>query len=172
MIKICIICGAEFSAPPSAKKVTCSPACRSERCRRQRKGNHREWSEKARARKKTAPSDAEAAQQKEAMSARLAAAMSLPESQRGPQNREALIWMLVDPEGNLIETTNLLHWCRENYRQFEPYGDPETSGNRICKGFMAIASSMRGVPSRKNRPSMSYKGWGLRTLPYREDDKS
>lgn len=36
MLKKCVICGAEFSAPPSSGTVTCSPKCSSERRRRQR----------------------------------------------------------------------------------------------------------------------------------------
>lgn len=36
MLKKCVICGAEFSAPPSSGTVTCSKKCSAERRRRQR----------------------------------------------------------------------------------------------------------------------------------------
>ena len=31
MIKKCVVCGAEFSAPPSSKKITCSSECKRKR---------------------------------------------------------------------------------------------------------------------------------------------
>lgn len=31
MIKRCVICGAEFPAPPSSKKITCSKVCSAKR---------------------------------------------------------------------------------------------------------------------------------------------
>ena len=93
------------------------------------------------------------------------AALSIPEGQRGPQNRESKVWELIDPEGNHIIVKNLLDWARENYTQFEaPSGDVDAAAKRIQCGFEAIAGSMRGVKSRKRRVT-SYKGWGLYRLP-------
>ena len=98
------------------------------------------------------------------------ASMLIPESQRGPQNRTAKNWILIDPDGNHIEVVNLLDWAREYYDFFEPDSDDiDLSARRISQGFQAIASYMRGVPSRK-RPVTSYKGWGLYALPTEKED--
>lgn len=99
-----------------------------------------------------------------------AAAMALPEGQRGPQNRTSKIWELIDPNGNHIIVTNILDWGRNNYTMFEPDdADPEKAATRIRSGFAAIACSMRGVKSRK-RPVSTYKGWGLASLPQNKED--
>lgn len=96
----------------------------------------------------------------------VAAHMAQPENQRGEENRFAKCWVLVDGSGNYHYVINLLHWARENYALFEPYAaDPEKAAKRIASGIMTIASSMRGVPCRKARPSMTYKGWRLADLP-------
>lgn len=163
MIKYCVICGAAFKSPPSDKKVTCSPACRSERCSRQQRGKPRPKSPAVRAAMANDPAVQERMQWLQPIGT--AAAMALPEGQRGPQNRTSKIWELIDPSGKHIIVTNLLDWGRNNYTLFEPAdADPEKAAIRIRSGFAAIACSMRGVKSRK-RPASSYKGWGLAALP-------
>lgn len=168
MIKTCIICGAEFKASPSDKKVTCSPACRSIRAAQSAKTAKRAWSEAAKQRRRDDPDIQR--QMSDLQAPGVTAALSLPEGQRGPQNRESKVWILIDPEGNHIRVKNLLDWARHNYTLFEPESaDPEKAAVRIRTGFGAIASSMRGVKCRK-RPVSSYKGWGLYALPTKEDN--
>lgn len=170
MIKNCVICGSQFEAPPSSKKVTCSPECRSKRAALSAKRKGRKWSPEAKARRA-----ADAVVQSQVASIQAygtAAALSIPAGQRGPQNRESKIWTLIDPEGNKIVVTNLLDWARGNYMLFEPpCEDIDAAASRISKGFMAIASSMRGVKSRK-RPVYHYKGWGLDGLPVDKESKN
>ena len=166
MDKKCVICGAVFQAPPSSKKVTCSPACRSRRAALAAKASAgRTWSTEKKARRANDPD----------VIAKLAsiqqigsqAALAIPEGQRGPQNRESKVWELIAPDGQHITVTNLLDWARDNYTFFEPESaDPEQASIRISSGFRAIASSMRGAKSRQ-RPVSSYKGWGLYRLPYK-----
>lgn len=99
----------------------------------------------------------------------VAAALALPEGQRGEQNRESKTWELIDPTGNHIIVRNLLDWSRRNYTLFEPAdADPEKAATRISSGFKAIASSMRGVKSRQRHVS-TYKGWSLAAPPIKED---
>lgn len=158
MLKKCVICGAEFVAPPSAKKVTCSPSCRSERARRTHIGKSNVWSEEARERAKE--------RDHQNLANGTAAAMLLPEGQRGEQNREAKIWTLKSPTGEIIEVVNLLNWARIHALDFEPYTtDIDATANRIRCGFAAIVSSLTGAKSRKNREVGSYKGWQLVSLP-------
>lgn len=163
MDKRCVVCGAVFQAPPSSNKVTCSPACRSIRAANAARTSKRKWSQEARARRAQSPDVLEA------MSAirpqAFAAAAALPAGQRGPQNRESKVWVLIQPDGQRITVINLLDWARKNYRLFEPNTtDPDAAANRIFHGIQAIASSMRGVKSRQ-RPVSTYKGWGLDSLP-------
>lgn len=163
MDKKCVICGAIFKSPPSSKKVTCSPECRSKRAALSAKKPGRKWSKEA---KEKRAADKSIIDRMEALqSVGTAAALSIPEGQRGPQNRESKVWELIDPEGNHIIVKNLLDWARENYTLFEsPCSDVDAAAKRIQCGFEAIAGSMRGVKSRKRRAT-SYKGWGLYKLP-------
>lgn len=167
MLKHCIICGAAFKSPPSDKKVTCSPACRSIRAAQSARTAKRTWSQEAKSRRTTDPNVL--AQMAHLQPIGVSAALSLPEGQRGEQNRESKIWELIDPGGNHIIVKNLLDWSRRNYTLFEPAdADPEAAARRISSGFKAIASSIRGVKSRQ-RPVSTYKGWSLAALPIKED---
>lgn len=168
MIKHCIICGAAFESPPSAKRVTCSPACRSIRAAQAARAAKRTWSQEARDRRAADPAIAEQLGQIQPLGA--AAALAIPEGQKGEQNRASKTWELIDPTGNHIVVKNLLDWGRKNYTLFEPAeADPEQAAMRISSGFKAIASSMRGVKSRTRQVS-TYKGWGLAALPKDKED--
>lgn len=168
MIKRCTICGAAFASPPSAKKVTCSPACRSIRAAQAARTAKRTWSQEARDRRAADPAIAERFEQLQPLG--VAAALTIPEGQRGEQNRASKTWELIDPAGNHIIATNLLDWSRKSYTLFEPAdADPDQAAMRISSGFKAIASSMRGVKSRTRQVS-TYKGWGLAALPKDKED--
>lgn len=163
MIKRCVICGVAFESPPSTNKVTCSPACRSIRAAQAAKQSRRTWSQDAKARRAADPA---VKQRMEALQrVATAAALALPEGQRGEQNRAAKVWVLIAPDGSHVVVTNLLHWARGNYRLFEPdCADAEAAALRISAGFRAIATSMRGTKCRE-RPVSTYKGWGLADTP-------
>lgn len=168
MIKHCIICGAAFASPPSDKKVTCSPTCRSIRAAQSARTSKRTWSQEAKSRRSENPAVIEHMERLQPIG--VSAALSLPEGQRGEQNRESKTWELIDPTGNHIVVKNLLDWGRKNYTLFEPVeADPEQAAMRISSGFKAIASSMRGVKSRTRQVS-TYKGWGLAALPKDKED--
>lgn len=168
MIKRCIICGAAFESPPSTNKVTCSPACRSIRAAQVARRSSRTWSQDAKSRR---AADPDIKQRMETLQpVGTAAALALPEGQRGEQNRASKVWELISPDGSRVVVTNLKQWARDHYKQFEPdCTDAEASAQRIACGFRAIASSMRGVKSRE-RPVSSYKGWGLASCPEAKQD--
>lgn len=168
MEKRCVICGAAFQAPPSSKKVTCSPVCRSKRAALSARNGHK-WSAEAKARRSSDPVLKERMAVLQAVGT--AAALDLPEGQRGPQHRASKVWILVDPSGSKIEVTNLLDWARDHYYLFEPDGDPDAAAHRIAAGFGAIASSMRGVISRR-RAVYRYKGWSLDKAPSEREKKN
>lgn len=168
MTKTCIICGAAFESPPSAQKVTCSPACRSIRAAQAARAAKRTWSQEARDRRAADPAIAERFEQLQPLG--VAAALAIPEGQRGERNRASKTWELIDPTGNHITVKNLLDWSRKNYTLFEPVeADPDQAAMRISSGFKAIASSIRGVKSRTRQVS-TYKGWGLAALPKDKED--
>lgn len=132
------------------------------------KNSRRKWSQEAKDKRSSDP-DVKS-QMASIQAVGTAAALSIPEGQRGPQNRESKIWTLIDPGGNKIVVTNLLDWARKNYTLFEqPCDDVDAAANRVAKGFMAIASSLRGVKSRK-RPVYHYKDWGLDGFPVDKDN--
>ncbi len=161
----CVICGKLFDSYRSDNRVTCSDACRRLRAAKSAHDKPRKWGEEAKRRR--AEDDAVKARMDELQPRAVQAALAIPEGQRGPQNRESKIWVLVDPSGNQVPCTNLLDWARNNYRLFEPQTPEEErdkAARRISNGFKAIASSMRGAPSYKRTVS-HYKGWGLLSLP-------
>lgn len=157
MIKHCVICGAEFSAPPSDVRRTCSRDCSSKYRSARRKGKPHPWSDSAKASARLA------AAKTGNLKNGTAAAMRLPEGQRGEQNREAKLWCLVSPDGELETVINLLHWARthaEDYFGFEP---TDENARRIASGIRQIKRSAEGNIWRKGKPVSisSYKGWQL-----------
>lgn len=161
MVKHCVVCGAAFNAPPSSKKITCSSECSKARKALTHTDKHNAWSLCARqrlseTRKACCPTLDRARQ----------AALALPESQRGPQNRGAKIWTLIDPDGHELEVVNLLHWARINAGLFDIVNDAadrERVAHNISTGFQQIIRSMCG--KRPKSPIYTYKGWGIKSLP-------
>lgn len=161
--KTCVICGKHFKVFPSDQKRCCSKKCGAAlRTKNGKRGGTR-WSNDAKNAFRENPAAVKAREKSSPKG--LTAAFAIPEGQKGPQNREALVWILVDPSGNYHKAINLLDWARSNRELFFPSDVPEeVAARRIASGFRAIASSMRGVASR-NRPVQSYKGWRLADLP-------
>lgn len=156
MIRRCIICGAEFSTPPSNNRRTCSPACSSQWRSKQHMGVSNRWSEGVKAAARAA------AAKTGNLKNGTAAAMNLPESQRGPQNRGAMVWHLRDPEGRPVIATNLLDWARRHAKDFG-MDSTDAAARRIASGFRQIKLSAEGKRFRRGRlsPVSSYKGWTL-----------
>lgn len=172
MERKCVICGAVFRCSPSDNKVTCSPACRSKRAAlstaRVKTGTH--WTDEQRERIKGDRKRMEAMANLQPIGT--AAALAKPEGQRGIHNREAMLWILVDPSGRKHAAINLIDWCRQNWALFFPAESGSDSvANRIRSGFSAIASSMRAGTGRSSRPVSSYKGWRLDRLPIEIDNR-
>ena len=153
----CVICGEWFATPPSNNKRSCSQEC----SRQWRSIQHIEvsnhWSDEARERLKQKPTPPQLANGS-------AAAMLVPEGQRGQQHRESMVWELIDPEGTHIVVIGLSEWARRNAWRF---GEPEETSYRIASGFRQIAQSIRG---KTKRLVSSYKGWGLAGEPIAKKD--
>lgn len=141
----CVICGTEFAAPPSSRKVTCSPSCRSERARQSNTGTRGSWSEDKKA-KRSAQGQPENFK-KGTQAAQLSA-------KSGPfeTHINALIWTIKSPDGVTYNLRNLNLWIRE-HADLLP-GTPE----QARAGFMQIKRSIQG---KTKRSVGSWKGWKL-----------
>lgn len=151
MIKNCAVCGKPYSAPPSGR-ATCSAACSIRYRSMRHMDHHNVWSDDARERLRKKPTPPQLGQG-------TAAALALPEGQRGPQNRESMVWELIDPDGNHLTVIGLAEWARQNAARF---GQRDENAHRIAAGFRQIAQCMRG---KTKRTVSTYKGWGLAKLP-------
>lgn len=168
----CVICGKPFIWHPSDTKQCCSAKCAA-----QLRKKHGLCTPKGtpmppaliEAQKKSQL--VKAARERFAKEA-TKAAHALPEGQPGPQNRTAKKWILIDPLGNYYIAVSLKDWARRNCRRFFDEDVPENiAAGRVRGGFTAIASSLRGVSSRRSRPVYTYKGWRLEELPVEKTEE-
>ena len=168
MIRKCVICGREFSTPPSNNKITCSGDCSLIRKADSHRGKSNKWGPeavaRARQRAKEHPSITEA------LSRGTAAALKLPEGQRGPQNREAKVWVLISPEGVPQEVVNLLDWARRHAEDYFGVEATDKNAHNIASGIRQVKRAQEGKFLRNGKPATvsSYKGWQL--LSCREKD--
>lgn len=161
----CVICGKPFIIYPSDTKQCCSAKCGAA-LRKQNGRTTPKGSVPRQAMAAAAASDAVQQRRKNFGVDGTAAALQLPQGQRGAQNRTALSWILIDPQGVYHKAVSLQDWARKNRALFFPDSVPEdVAVNRIRTGFGAIAASMRGAKSRKGAPVSTYKGWRLAELP-------
>lgn len=156
MKRNCVVCGAEFDAPPSSNKVTCSSACSRVRKVQTHKGKSSRW----------AADKHDSARQAAARTGNLrhgtAAALKRPDGQRGPEHREAKVWYLRDPEGNEVIAVNLLDWARHHTADFD-MEPTDHNAAVIASAFRQIKRSIEGKRYRNGKPSLvsTYKGWTL-----------
>lgn len=153
----CVICCAWFDTPPSNNKSTCSRECSRQWRSMQHIGVKNKWSEEARERLREKPTPPQ-------LACGTAAALQLPEGQKGQQNRESMVWELIAPDGSHIVAIGLEDWARRNAWRF---GETEETAYRISAGFRQIAQSIRG---KTKRTVSSYKGWGLAGEPIDKKD--
>lgn len=154
----CVICGAPFDVYPSDPARTCSPACRSALKSRSQTGRKHPWCEASKQRLRDKPKP-------EQLALGHAAAMALPDSQRGSGHRDCKVWRLRSPDGQDYTAVGILPWARENAWRF---GETDEDGAlRIAAGFRQIALSARG---KTKRPVGSYKGWTLLDLPSKREE--
>ena len=158
--KICPVCGYEFYAPPSSKKITCSKECASKRKSDTHTGKTFKWS--AAARQRYSQSSAHIQQAKGQAAEAAKASMALPESQKGSQHRDAKVWIVKAPDNTIVKIIGITQWARENYQLFEPdTTDIDATVKRIQAGFSAMSSSISGFRNDSGKPVGQYKGWQL-----------
>lgn len=91
--------------------------------------------------------------------------MALPDSQRGPQHRDAKQWVLIAPDGIAYRIINLMDWAREHADWFDIVqddADRERIARNIRSGFGQIVRSMKQL---RKHPVYTYKGWRLGDWP-------
>lgn len=150
MIKKCVECGAEFSAPPSSKKITCSKSCSSRR----------------RSRLLTGHITSDHVRQQNSMFAKkrgftenlkkgTAAAMHSEKGGRNELNSSAKTFVIISPDSKLFKVTNLRHWIRNNIDLFDCTLTDENV-DRIANGFYTIKRNIKF-----DRRGKTYKGWTI-----------
>lgn len=150
MIKNCLVCGKEFQASPSAKKVTCSKECL--KIRRSQISRGKKMSEtavermSARAKSRGFTDNLKKGTQ---------AAMASPKAGRFDTNINAKDWILVSPFGETYKCHSLTNFIRKNPQLFDIDGSDEEV-NRVAAGIRSIKGNMK-----HNRRGHSYHGWTL-----------
>lgn len=150
MIKNCLVCGREFSSPPSAGKVTCSRECKCKRRSQLLRGH------KVSADAKTKISAAAKERgQTENLKKGTPAAMVSPKAGRFETNSSAKDWTIMSPSGDVYNIVNLKNWIREHMDLFDDCYTEEDV-NRISAGFRVAKNNME-----KGRNTVTYKGWSI-----------
>ena len=109
MQKTCVICGAIFNSPPSAKKVTCSSECQRKYAKIRSTGRKKSSEVKRKIAEAAKDRDMTALQK-----TGTEAALKSPRSGRFETNVNAVDWHLVSPDGKHYQFHSLMHWLREN----------------------------------------------------------
>lgn len=150
MIKYCVECGAEFSASPSDKKVTCSKECLKKRRSRLLKGHKVTDRTKEKIR---------VAAQKRGYTDNLKkgtpAAQKSPKAGRFNTNSSAKMYQIKSPEGKIYSFTNLHNWIRNNIELFN-CEESERNINRISHGFYTAKRNII-----KGKGTATYKDWQI-----------
>lgn len=154
--KHCVVCGAAFAAPPSSKKITCSPGCSTVRKSQTHRGVSNAWSAAARAR-------LAARGQTPNLKLGTPAAQASPLAGPFETNQAAKRWWVVHiPTGQRYEVRNLAKWCRDNEHLFAP--DPWRSA---YAGLRQVHAWLNGnTPRTVSR----WKDWTLEGLAQRPED--
>lgn len=153
--KQCVICGRVFDSPPSDKKVTCSPECRSEYARIRRTGLKHSSETRQKISDAAKGRDTSVFQK-----TGTAAALRSPKAGRFETNVNAIDWHLISPEGQHYYFRSLQHWLRENCREL--FGcEPDS---REFHNIRAVLCNAKAAASGRGKyPCTTYRGW--RCLP-------
>lgn len=145
--KICVVCGKEFSAPPSSKKITCSAECSRERKRITHTGKSNVWSEESK-------KNLSLKGQTENLKKGTDAARRSPIAGAFATNQNAKHWVLKSPTNVIYECDNLNLFIREHPEWFP---NPTSASSALRASAACLAG--KASPSRKDRQFGQYKGW-------------
>ena len=145
MIKQCAVCGADFSAPPSGKRITCRPECATKR-RSAHLGKANAWSDESRQK-------LSARGRTKNLAKGTAAAQKYPHTGPFETHCQTKGWALQSPSGQVYNFRNLRLWCSENAEELF-----ERTPEQVRTGIMQLKRSQQG---KLKRPANSYLGWVL-----------
>lgn len=160
MIKKCVWCGAEFSAPPSSKKITCSKKCSSEHRKKMLTGVTRTDSVK-----KNMSKSAKERQNYKNLSSGTSAAKNSAKGGRFETNASAKTWKVIHPDYGMFEFTNLMEWIR-NHIEFFNCENTDKNVYRIAHGFYTAKKNML-----KKANTVTYKEWSILYVSPKNCDK-
>lgn len=147
MIKKCAVCGTEFYAPPSSKKITCGKECSAIRKRTTHMGKSNVWNEKSRSKLRGKYTDN--------LKKGTPAATKSPNSGRFETNVNAKRWHIKSPEGVEYRFRSMMNWARKNCGLFG-FETSDKNALKIATAFSNLKSCMLGKS--KNR-MQTYKDW-------------
>lgn len=150
MIKKCAICGREFNAPPTSKKITCSKICSAKRKSISHKDKKRNDETKEKMRVAAIGRDMSVLREKGTEAAK----KSL-KGGRFETNSSAKYWVLLSPDKEIFYVTNLKNWLRENALKFD-VKPTEKNVDRLAHGFFTVKRNIK-----KKEGTITYKGWTL-----------
>jgi hypothetical protein len=147
MIKQCIICGKDFKASPSDKKVTCGKIdCVRINKSRTHQGKRNVWGKESKRNLSVRGQTAN-------LSKGTPAAKISPIAGSFETNINAKDWVLVSPDGKEYKCRNLNLWAKNNCDLFD------RTPAQIAAGFKQIKRHCEG---KTKRTVTSYLGWGLK----------
>lgn len=147
MIKKCTVCGAEFNAPPSSKKITCTNSCSISRKKESHFGKSNIWS-------KSAKGKLSERGRTENLKKGTPAAKLSPVSGPFETNQEAKFWIVIDPQGIEYEVVNLALFCRVNSWRFLP--------NTHQQAYSGLREVNKWMSGKSKRTVSQWKGWTLK----------
>lgn len=154
MLKKCIICGADFSAPPTGRK-TCSDACDKAQRSKSHKGKRNSWSEASKqALSQKYASGIEHDNMMQLQKIGTESARKSPVSGPFESNQNAKTWLLRSPDGKVYKVRNLAKFLRDHPDWFP---NPKSAKSALYASAACIFG--HASPSRKKRQFCQYKGW-------------
>lgn len=149
MIKKCVVCGAEFYAPPSSKKITCSKSCSGKRRSRLLK-NH---AVSAEAKAKISRSALKRGFTDNLKKGTLSAQASV-KAGKTDQNSSAKFYVLRSPDGRIFEASNLSNFIRRNPDLFEIERGNEKEVEKVAHGFYTVKKNIKA-----DKGCQTYHDW-------------
>lgn len=157
MIKKCVQCKAEFYAPPSSKKITCSKECSSAHRKEMLTGVKR--SEEV---KENMSKSAKERQSFQNLSKGTPSAKVSAKGGRFETNSNAKGWVLLSPDKKVYKCVNLQEFIRKNIELFECELTDENV-SRISHGFYRAKKNIK-----ENSNTITYKDWTI--LSWRDEN--
>lgn len=153
-----------FECPPSSKKVTCSPECRSRHARKRQTGKRRT--------EETKKKIAAAATGRDMSGIQMMAVQAAKESSKSGRfitNVNAIDWHLISPDGRHYVFHSLNFWLRENCRELFGCEPDSREFRNVRSGLSGAKRAFLGKIPQEQRPCCTYKGW--RVIPMDSDYK-